>query len=234
VISHQSAAIAHGLEPLEQTIPTVTVSHRSTHKFPGVIVHQSTDLLEEHLVNINGDALTTVARTLIDLAQVTKPKRLERIVDSALAAGKVNLEELARLHDALGRQGKPGTRTFRRILETRAGAEIPSDSELERVLLNVIREWDLPLPILQFRAPWLRPRRGRIDFGYLDERVVVEGDGRRWHTLFDAFEEDRRRDNAAQLAGWIVLRFTWRMIIDEPEMVATSIREALATRSRES
>ena len=233
VVSHQSAAALHGLEPVEAATPTVTVSHRSTHTFRGVLVHQSTDLLPEHTVELNGSVVTNVARTLIDLAQVTKPKRLERVVDSTLAANKVAFDDLATLHESLSRQGKPGTRAMRRILQSRDGSLIPSDSELERLMVSLIREAGLPLPVSQFRAPWLKPQKGRIDFAYLEERVVVEADGRRWHVMFDAFEEDRRRDNAAQLAGWLVLRFTWRMIMNEPEMVASSIRGALRTLSRE-
>jgi very-short-patch-repair endonuclease len=43
----------------------------------------------------------------------------------------------------------------------------------------------------------------------------------------DAFDTDRHRDNQAQLAGWRVLRFSWRDITEDPSMVTSSIRSAL-------
>ena len=64
----------------------------------------------------------------------------------------------------------------------------------------------------------------------LRHEIVIEADRRRWHTLFDAFEADRRRDNAAMLAGWVVLRYTWRMISEEPWTIVKEVREALETR----
>jgi very-short-patch-repair endonuclease len=71
---------------------------------------------------------------------------------------------------------------------------------------------------------------GRVDFAYLLAKIVIEADSRRWHLTFDAFEVDKVRDNAAQIAGWIVLRITWRMIRDEPSEVVRTIREALQVR----
>jgi very-short-patch-repair endonuclease len=67
---------------------------------------------------------------------------------------------------------------------------------------------------------------GRVDFVYPDARLIVEVDGRRFHGP-ETFESDRRRDNAAQLVGWRVLRFTWRMVTEQPEYVVSSIRRAL-------
>lgn len=232
VVSHESAGRTHGLEPITMTPPTLTVSHRSTNRFPGVIVHQSTDLLESHLMVIDGLRTTTPARTIIDLSQTTTARRLERIVDNALSWRTVGIDELVDLHLALARRGKPGTIRLRRVLGERTGQSPVSPSVLERRLISLLREAGLPQPVSEFQAPWLRPVDGRVDLAYQAERVVIEADSRRWHTLFDAFEVDRRRDNAAQLAGWIVLRFTWRMISEEPARVVAAVREALAHRSQ--
>jgi very-short-patch-repair endonuclease len=77
----------------------------------------------------------------------------------------------------------------------------------------------------------LEPINGRVDFAYVDEEIILEADSRRWHLISEAFDTDRRRDIAAQLAGWIVLRFTWKMITDEPDFVVNSVRNALSMRS---
>lgn len=230
VISHESAGRIHGFEPMDGQTLSVTVSHRGTNRFPGVVVHQSTDLLPEHIESNGAWEVTTPTRTLIDLAQVLKPNRLERVVDNALAAKKVDIEETVVMFDSLARKGKRGTRALREILVRRGEEPEVPRSELEHRVLQLIEGAGLPRPVREFSAPWLKPIEGRVDFAYPEEKIVIEADSRRWHTLFDAFEVDRRRDNAAQLAGWIVLRFTWRMISDQPSTVVSTIRSALDLR----
>jgi very-short-patch-repair endonuclease len=67
---------------------------------------------------------------------------------------------------------------------------------------------------------------GRVDFAYVAERVIIEVDGRLFHGP-DVHESDRERDNAAGLAGWRVLRFTWHMVTKRPDYVLATIAEAL-------
>lgn len=227
VVSHESAGKTHGLEPLHVSQPSVTVSHRSTHEFPDVIVHQSTDLLEEHTVEIDAMRVTTPERTIIDLAHVVPRGRLDRIIDNALAAQVVDLDDLLTLHHTLARRGKPGVKVLREILTAKTGDPEASSTELEARLRKLLRRAGLPEPVAEFKAPWLKPINGRVDLAYPGHRLVIEADSRRWHALHDAFEEDRRRDNAAQLAGWRVLRFTWRMINDDPVAVIEAVRRAL-------
>lgn len=227
VISHQSAARLHGMSPIADGPPTVSVSHRQTHSFPGVDVHQLTDLIEAHLVDMKGMPVTNPERTMIDLAAVLHPKRLQQVLDTALSKSLVDTRRLHDLHGALARRGKPGSAALRQLLTDRVGEPIVGQSELERRFIALLRDASLPEPIREFHAPWLRPSNGRVDFGYPDSKLIVEVDGRRWHSKYDAFEVDRRRDNAAQLAGWRVLRFTWRMVTDEPHHVISAVREAL-------
>jgi very-short-patch-repair endonuclease len=230
VVSHQSAARNHGFEAIPDSPPSITVSHRSSYSFPDVVVHQATDLLEEHVQEIDGMRVTTPARTLVDLAKVFGPKRLERVVEHALVTGKVDVEEFVDLVTALSRKGKRGMKKLHTIISERLIGTVVSDTELERVLYQLIDDAALPRPSRQFDAPWLKPMNGRVDFAYLEEKIVIEADSRRWHLVFDAFEVDKIRDNAAQIAGWIVLRITWRMIKEEPSEVVRTIRDALQVR----
>lgn len=230
VVSHQSAAIIHGFEPIPDSPPSITVSHRSNYSFPDVVVHQSTDLLEEHVQEINGTRVTTPARTLVDLAKVYGPRRLERVIEHALVTGKVDVEEFVDLVAVLSRKGKRGMKKLHAIINERLVGTVVSDTELERAFYQLIDDAGLPRPTRQFHAPWLKPLNGRVDFAYLLAKIVIEADSRRWHLTFDAFEVDKVRDNAAQIAGWIVLRITWRMIRDEPSEVVRTIREALQVR----
>jgi hypothetical protein len=227
VVSHQSAGRLHDFDGLPWSIPTVTVPHRLTHEHPGAYVHQSTDISDDQVVEIRGLPVTNPERTIYDLAAVLSERRLDWILDRAMSAGSVDLDRLAELFTSLARRGKPGTARLRRLLETRDKEWIPPDSALENRLLRLIEEAELPMPTRQFHAPWLGPTNGRVDFAYPEQRLVIEGDSRRWHLLMKSFDVDRQRDNQAQLAGWRILRFTWDDIIARPEMVADAIRSAL-------
>lgn len=234
VVSHNSAARLHGMEPVPKSLPTVTVSHRGTYTFPGLSVHQSTDMRPEHVVRIEMMDVTSPERTLVDMAKVLGAAHLERLVDNSLAAGLADVEDLADLYTALTRPGKKGMKALGRVLIDRVGDEQVAQTVIETRLFSLLRKAGVSLPIRQFHAPWLEPINGRVDFAYVDAQIVVEADSRRWHLLFDAFDADRRRDIAAQLAGWIVLRFTWRMLVDEPTFVVNTVRDALTVRSADS
>lgn len=227
VVSHQSAAVLHDLDIGPVVKPSVTVPYRTTHTYPAVTVHQTTDLTDDQIVVLDGLPVTGPERTIIDLAAVLGERRLDWVLDRALAAGSVDLERLQDLFDVLGRRGKPGTTAMRRLLNRRDPGYQPPDSALENRLWSVIVDAALPRPVKQFRAPWLKPTNGRVDFAYPDRKLVIEGDSRQWHLLARSFDADRERDNLAQLAGWRILRFTWKDIVETPEMVAGTIRRAL-------
>ena len=227
VVTHQSAAYIHELDRPRHIKPTVSVQRNRTKDLVGVTVHQLNDLDPAHILEFEGLRVTSPERTIIDLAAVITERGLTRVVDIGLAAGRLDLGILQDLFTQLARRGKPGTTQLRKILEARGGDFVAPDSELERLLLLVIEEAALPPPVRQFRAPWLRPVNGRVDLAYPDRRLLIEGDSRRWHMLAEAFETDRLRDNAAQLAGWRILRFTWLEITRNPERVVSTIRRAL-------
>ena len=67
-----------------------------------------------------------------------------------------------------------------------------------------------------------------VDALWSDAKLIVELDSWDHHRSRRAFEEDRRRDAALQLAGYVVLRITWRRFEQEPEEVAGSIRRRVA------
>lgn len=227
VVSHEAAAYVHGLDKPRYIKPTVSVPVRRSKDLAGVTVHQLTDLDPSHIVDHDGLPVTSSERTVIDLAAVLHESHLSRIVDHGLASGQIDLAELQGLFLALGRRGKPGTAVLRRLLEARGVDYLAPESELERRLLVVLEKAELPPPLRQFHAPWLQSVNGRVDLAYPDHKLVIEGDSRRWHLLMDAFETDRLRDNAAQLAGWRILRFTWAEIIDAPERVVSTVLRAL-------
>ncbi len=227
VVSHQSAAQLHGLGYGRFTGAVATVPIRRTHRFSGVQVHQSTDLDERYITHVAGLPVTNPIRTMFDLASVTNLVRLRGMAQKALIGRRMTFEDLAAILEELGRRGRPGTARFRKLLEEVSPGCVVPESVLEERMLALITASDLPMPTLQMPLPWRSPVKGRVDFAFEDARLIIECDGRRWHTTMEAFENDRRRDNLAQLNGWTVLRFTWKDLTETPARVLDQITRVL-------
>jgi very-short-patch-repair endonuclease len=71
-----------------------------------------------------------------------------------------------------------------------------------------------------------------VDFLWPDRRLNVETDGRSVHGTPIAFERDHRRDLDLELAGWHVLRFTWRQVVESPGRVAATLHRRLPVKVR--
>ncbi len=228
VVSHQAAAHIHDLDRPPNIKLTISVPRNKTKSYEGCTIHQVADLTLAQVVEIDGLPVTTPERTIIDLSAVVGEKHLQRVLEGSLARGIVDLDLLETTFLEIARRGKPGTASLRKTLENLAGPPSADESELERRFRSLLRDFDLPQPIEQFRAPWLRRVNGRVDFAYPDSLLIVEVDGRRWHSKSEAFETDRLRDNAAQAAGWRVLRFTWQEVTESPTRVASTLRRTIA------
>jgi very-short-patch-repair endonuclease len=204
-LSHRSAAARWEILPPTDDSIDVSVSQGHPRNRPGVRIHR-TRWVEYSLKA--GLRVTTPLRTLVDLASSIGSRDLERAVEEAQIRRLVTRSELERL-----RRIEPGHE--------------PSltRSEAERRLRALIRSARLPPPRTNVRLG-----RYEVDFVWPDERVVVEVDGFAFHSTRTAFERDRARDRALQAAGYVVLRFTWRQLIDEPEAVVAELAGALVRR----
>jgi hypothetical protein len=233
VVSHQSAARLHGLELRDRITVSVTVPIRRTNRFHSVVIHESTDLEASEATHIEGLPVTDPPRTLIDLAAITKRRELADLVDQTVRLRLTTYELVGVRLERLARRGKPGVVKLRRVLEARQDHPMQPDSTFEMRVIRVLIGGGLPLPATQFRPPWLRQSNGRVDLAYVEKRVIVEADSRRWHNSPEAFQLDRQRDNLAQLAGWRVLRFTWDDVVKRPSYVVTTVSDALDRTTRE-
>ena len=92
----------------------------------------------------------------------------------------------------------------------------PPMSELERLLYKLLDRDELPGFTRQI--PFTFEQTAATVDAYIEAwQMIVEGDGRRWHSRREDFERDRIRDNAALAAGFVVIRFTYRMLKSDPE-----------------
>jgi very-short-patch-repair endonuclease len=166
--------------------------------------------------------VTSPPRTLLDLGSVVDERRLERAVAEAYVKG---LASEGKLLDQLARNpGKRGRGALRALLERNSQPAL-TESEAERMFLDLIRQANLPEPEVNAR---LGTRV--VDFLWRRERVIAEVDGFAFHSHVKAFGADRQRTNDLQLAGYMVLRFTWHHIVREPLGSVARLRRALTTR----
>ena len=106
-------------------------------------------------------------------------------------------------------------------------ATAPTRSELERRMLRLIRSAGLPEPLVNHPlGPYV------IDFAWPEHGVLAETDGWATHGYRAAFERDRARDAHLASLGYVVLRFTWRQIREEPLWVAATVAATLSRGSR--
>ena len=94
---------------------------------------------------------------------------------------------------------------------------------LESLCRVLIVQRGLPIPETQLVVRQAGRFIGRVDFAWPDQRLIVETDGFAFHSDRASYRKDRRRGNALQLAGWVVLRFSWEDVVHDPDYVIESI-----------
>jgi very-short-patch-repair endonuclease len=214
LLSHRSAADLHGLRQTNQRKTDVTVPRKSRHGRPTIRIHSST-FDPEDVATVDNIPVTSVARTILDLAGVLDEHQLLRAIENAERLQKFDLRAL---HRAMARRPRArGIAKLRRVLAT---YREPPDtrSELERTFLELIRSSPLPDPLVNTIVAGLE-----VDFCWPRFKLVVELDGRAYHSSRRAFETDRIRDATLQRHGYRVLRITYRRLKEEPEAVLADI-----------
>jgi len=224
--SFESAGRVLRMPCCDGEMPVITVPRGSNHRLPGVRVRESSDLLARDVVRRWGIDVTSRERTMCDLGRVLSTDDLRTVYNDQFHRGFVTLEGAYGVYYRYARRGRPGVAKVRQVLEQYSPGFAVPESVLEQRTLDLLRGAGLPLPDGQVELTFWDQLIGRADFAYIDERIVIEVDGRLYHGP-EVFESDRERDNAAGLAGWRVLRFTWKMVTERPDYVLATVTEAL-------
>jgi hypothetical protein len=224
VLSHRSAAVQHGLLADGGTRIDVTRPAPAGRPQSGIRVHSSTTLIAPDIATVDGIPCTSVARTLVDVGDREPPRLVERAVDQAEVMG---VFDLIAISEALERAGPRRGRGVLKAILAELGQPTLTDRELEELMLELTRTAGLHQPEVN---AWITGDGWayKADFLWRAERLVVETDGRAFHSSRRAFEHDRLRDQRLILAGYTVVRFTWRQLVREPERVQTVVRNLLA------
>lgn len=204
VLSHRSAAMIWGLMrwdgPVEVTVPVRTRDHH------GLRVHHGRPDRRRDLTHRKGFPVTTVRRTLIDLAAVLSEGRLRAVVHEAATKGWLDAATVRRLHKEM--VGRRGAKKLRRLLAERDVSKGWTRSRLETAFAALAR--DAKLPHYE-RGLYVDIGGGDIrecDFAWYEQKVMVELDHLPLHETGFVPYRDRRRDRRLTAAGWTVVRIT--------------------------
>lgn len=217
VLSHWSAAAVRRIRRARQRVD-VTVARRRRPQ-DGITFHR-VQLPRDELAIVDGLAVTSVGRTLLDLAAVTDVHQVERAANEAEArqlGDPLPLDQLLARH-----RGHRGVRVLREALSVGALGLDLTESQLEESFLVFLDEYHLPRPALN---RWINGRR--CDAVWSDARLIVELDSRMWHSTGRAFEHDRARDRALAAAGFRTVRVTAGHLRDGRSPLAADLQTLL-------
>lgn len=180
------------------------------------------DIEGSHVLELHGLRVTRPAVTAIELVAEWGGDPIDRCLRSR-AARLSDLWEAYRAYPA-----RPGNEARRRmLLDSRDKPWSAAERLAHRLLRRArIHGWTTNLEITVDGALYF------IDIAFRGARLAVEIDGRLHEDDPSVFENDRYRQNALVRAGWRVLRFTYAMLVNEPEYVIALIRAALAEAGR--
>ena len=209
--SHETAGDLWNIRPSASARIHVTVPTTAGRKRPGIIVHRTTTLRDEHVASVDGIPVTSVSRTLADLARTLDAASLRKTIERA---DRLNLLDVSAL---------PTTKRLQRALAEAHFGDLRSD--LESDFLAVCRAHDIRTPETNVLL-----EGHTVDFLWREERLVVETDGWEHHHDRAAVRRDHRRDAALARAGFLVLRYTHHEVNHDPGTPAGEVRAFLAQR----
>ena len=206
--------VLRGTQPIEVTGP------RSREVAKGFILHRSRLIHDEDRTTIDNIPVTSLARTLVDLADVLPEKRLASAVHEAEVKRLFDLKQVQRVLDRL--PGRKGRHRLARVLSDYRDVQPFTRSRGERLVLEMCNHHGLPRPRTN---TWVDIHEA--DFYWPEAALVLEFDGGAVHRTTKAFYEDRKRDRALAVQGIHVVRATDR---DEPASLAQELKAILSVR----
>ena len=223
----EGAALSHGSaaalwEIRRSTSGWVDVAVRSRagrSRRQGIRIHRLTSLHASEVTHRRGIPVTTPARTLLDLAGMRSLTSLRRAIAEAEALRTFDLRALRAVLDR--NPYAKGVGKLRAIVEDWIDIEL-TRSELEALFLELCASQDVVMPATNALVG-----EYEVDFLWPSRRLIVEVDGHRHHGTRTAFEQDRVRDARLAVAGYRVVRFTYRQIVRDPGHVAAVLRSLL-------
>jgi very-short-patch-repair endonuclease len=210
-------AAGHLFGALKGPAPPPEVTAPTRRRVRGVKTRRSRAIDPRDATTFRGIPVTTLPRTLVDLAAVLD---LDALARACHEAGVRHATTPRQVEAVLGRRpNSPGAAKLRRVLRGDAPVTL---SRLEKRFLALLREAELALPRTN------RPAGGRrVDCRWPELRLTVELDSYRYHHSRHAWEQDRRREREARARGDEFRRYTWGDVFENPEPMLAELRVLL-------
>ena len=206
-------AAAHLLGILKGTGQAPEVTARTQRRIEGVTTHRSRRLDPRDATVFKVIPVTTVPRTLVDIAADLS---LDALARACHEAGVRYRTTPAQVEAVLARRpDNPGAKKLRRILHGDVQVTL---SKLEAHFLELLRDAGLPLPVTN------RPASGRrVDCRWPEHRLTVELDGYRFHNSRHSWEQDHRREREARARGEDFRRYTYGDVFERPQLMLDEV-----------
>jgi predicted transcriptional regulator of viral defense system len=225
VLSHRSAAALHDLRLSTRANVDVTAPGSRGRGRPGIRGHSGATLAGYDVTLIDTIPTTTLARTLLDVADDATRREIERACDQADIQCRLDMNAI---DDVLRRAGgRRGAVKLAAVLAVHRLGSTLTRNELEERFLAICRDAGLAPDAVNVWIPYPEGGGAEADFLWRGQRLIVEVDGRNVHTTRRAFEHDRRRDQRLAILGYRVIRFTWRQVMFEAAHVVATLAALL-------
>jgi very-short-patch-repair endonuclease len=221
MLSHATAAHAWGFRPPpEDGFVDVMVTGSNRRARDSIRVHRIAELDPRDRRRYQNIPITSPARALLDVAPTLSGRELELAFDEAIVRKLVTVRSVrAVLARYPCRRGSASLA----VLADDSRPTTLTRSRGEEMLHELLRKARLPQP--EVNARW---RSYLIDFLWREQRVAIEVDGLKFHSTRAVLERDHRRDADLKDAGFEVIRITWRMLVDDRELVLVRLARALS------
>lgn len=221
VLSHWVAAMHWELLQTRRAVIDVSVpSHRAV---KGVRSHW-VKLHPRDCTRRERIPITTVPRTLLDLAAVANERVLRRAVNEADRRGKLNRNGIQELLQRNHRRA--GAKALRAVIAAVDPQASRSRSDLELDFLALLRRYRLPIPVMNAEVAGYR-----VDMHWPGTNLIVEIDSYEYHRTPAEFHNDRRRDADLTTKGYVVIRISDHWLATDPQGVAETVRYAVTSGS---
>lgn len=201
VLAGLSASALHRAKWIDDRLPA-TIVDANRRPVPGVVVWAE-QLEEDEICDRDGMAVTTAARTALDLACRNPLLPAVTAIDALARASRLKMADVDLLVER--HRGMRGIRAGRTALDlVDAGAESPRETCLRLLLIR--HGFPRPQTQIQIRDEygWTV---GNVDMGWENLKVAVENEGAH-HRTADQFDKDVRRIELLNELGWVVVRVT--------------------------
>ena len=224
LLSYRAAGALRDLFPSRSGRIDVTVPRGGTTCHAGLRVHTARSLLRRDVTAIDGIPVTSLPRTLLDLATVIPELELRRAYERA---ERLQILDVAAIRELLTRaNGHRGVGRLAALLDYDPTAAAQAESELERLFLDLLRAHGIAMPQVNVLVDGYL-----VDAFWPEANLVVELDGYEFHNDRETFERDRRKVAQLRRAGREVIQFTYRQVTREPDWVIATVT-ALLDRGR--